>query len=251
MMRFGEAKHRIGYLRDLRGCLLTDGVARPTQPDGTFRPTYMVDYYLGLCEHLGLQPGDRRTELSYSSTDRRKVRAILRRKDVDPDAPLFLVHATAGYGPSKLWPARYFARLADLLSQQFGAQICGIGDPAARETIQRIHNIARRRVHDLTTCGIDLHLLKALVALSDLMVTTDSGPRHYGVALNVPTVCVMGPTSPDYSTSNRPNDHIVRVEVPCGPCQKKFCATDHRCMEEISPEMVLDTCRRALEEAKA
>lgn len=251
MMRLSGAGRRVGYLRDLRGWLLTGSLHRPRWPDGTFRPTYMADYYLSLCEAVGLSPVSRRTQLPYSGYDLQTVRGILCRQGLDPVAPLFLFHATAGYGPSKLWPLRHFADLADMLEKEFGAQICGIGAPGASQTMKRIQSLAGARLHDLTQCGIDLHLLKALVALSNLMVTTDSGPRHYGVALGVPTVCIMGPTDPDYSTSDRPNDRVVRVDVECGPCQEKFCARDHRCMEQITPDMVLDACRGALEERRS
>jgi len=28
------------------------------------------------------------------------------------------------------------------------------------------------------------------------------------------------------------------VDVDCGPCQKKACVQDHRCMTQVTPEMV-------------
>jgi len=36
--------------------------------------------------------------------------------------------------------------------------------------------------------------------------------------------------------------------VFCGPCQKKVCPLDHRCMTRISPAMVFDTARSLLPE---
>ena len=161
-------------------------------------------------------------------------------------APLFLMHPGAGFGPSKRWPNESFARLAEMLQSEFGAQIALIAGAVERQNVAAIIGSSKARITDLTSCAIDLHLLKCVVALSNLVVTTDSGPRHYGVALGVPTVCLMGPTHPDYSTGTQPNDHVLRVEVDCGPCQLKACPKDHRCMADITPEMAALACADAL-----
>ena len=38
----------------------------------------------------------------------------------------------------------------------------------------------------------------------------------------------------------------VAVKVFCGPCQKKTCPLDHRCMTRMTPEMVIAACERVL-----
>ncbi len=156
------------------------------------------------------------------------------------------MHPGAGYGPSKRWPNERYARLAEMLQSEHGAQVALVAGPVERENVAEIIAKSQARIADLTSCGIDLHLLKCVVALSRLLVTTDSGPRHYGVALDVPTVCLMGPTHPDYSTGTQPNDHVLRVEEDCGPCQLKVCPQDHRCMDDITPEMAARACADAL-----
>jgi len=236
---------RVGYVRDMRRRLLTLPVSRPTS-HGSFQPTYMVDYYLALCEQLGLKAEGRDTELHFGDEDMDRARQILRHAGINLRKPLFLLHPGAGFGPSKLWPEENFARLAELLQDNHVAQLCVIGAPQERPLAQRIVRLSGARIHDLTGAGIDLHLLKCVVALSSLLITTDSGPRHYGVALGVPTVCVMGPTHPAYSTSGKPNDIVVRIDVDCGPCQQKVCKLDHRCMRNITPHMVFSYCNQAL-----
>ena len=68
------------------------------------------------------------------------------------------------------------------------------------------------------------------------------------MALGVPTVCVMGPNHPEYSTGDLAHDHVVQLDVPCGPCQKKVCPEGHhRCMNDLTAEMVRDVCRAALQ----
>jgi heptosyltransferase-2 len=239
---------RVGYARDARSILLTDALLRPTK-EGRFQPTYMVDYYLELCRAAGIREDGREMALPYSDDDARRAERILEQQGLIRDRPLLLLHPGAGYGPSKRWPVERWARLAEHLDDRFGAQIALVAGPAERAAVLRIRDGSRAAITDLTDCGVDLHLLKCVVARSGLLVTTDSGPRHYGVALGVPTVCVMGPTHPGYSTSSRPHDHVVRLDVDCGPCQRRRCPRDHRCMADITAEMVLEACDRALSDA--
>jgi heptosyltransferase-2 len=245
MFRLGRVARRVGYARDIRSFLLTDALPRPSE-NGRFRPTYMVDYYLGLCEAVGVRPAGRATELTFTGEEMEGAKQLLRAQDVAADEKLFLMHPGAGFGPSKRWPSERFSRLAELLQGQYGARVALIGGPAERETSAAIRQGSRARIADLSAAGLDLHALKCVVALSSLLVTTDSGPRHYGVALGVPTVCLMGPTDPRYSTSGRPHDHVVRLDVDCGPCQRKSCRRGHRCMVDITAGMAFEACRSAL-----
>jgi heptosyltransferase-2 len=246
MFAMAGVKRRVGYVRDCRRLLLTDALQRPSHPNGSFRPIYMGDYYLALCRKAGIEADGKHTELYFSHDDMAAAKAILLRANIDLTSPLFLLHPHAAYGPSKLWREDRFAALADMLTGEFGGQAACIGAPSASAAVARINAASKRGVKDLTNCGLDLHLLKCAVKLARLLVTTDSGPRHYGIALGVPTVCLMGATNPDYTNSGLPHDHIVRVDVECGPCQKKTCRRDHRCMELITTEMVFDACRQAL-----
>ncbi len=245
MFRIGTVKRRVGYVRDMRGFLLTDPLPRPKE-NGRFVPTYMVDYYLALCSAVDIDPASRDMALRWSPQDARRAHAILRGQGLRRERHLALLHPGAGYGPSKRWVNERWAALADRLIDVLDMNVALIGGPAERDIIRDIRMRSRHNVADLSACGIDLNLLKCVVAESELLVTTDSGPRHYGVALGVPTVCLMGPTHPGYSTSGRPHDIVLRVDVECGPCQRKTCPRDHRCMREITVEMALTACRAAL-----
>jgi heptosyltransferase II len=72
-----------------------------------------------------------------------------------------------------------------------------------------------------------------------LLVTNDTGPRHFAVAKGVPVVCVMGPIHPAWTDWETDLQRIVRKDVPCGPCGLKTCPLDHRCMTEIGPDEVV------------
>jgi len=245
------AKRRVGYIRDNRRLLLTDAIERPSR-NGKFLPTYMGDYYLALCEHIGCRVGDRRPQLFVSQAAEDKATRLLESHGVERGREFALINPGASFGASKYWREERFARVGDYLAEEYGVSVLVSG--TARERTMAEDIVSRMEtpgdaaaVRAAVIAGeVELDTLKALVRRCKILVTLDSGPRHFAVAFGRPVVTLMGPNSPLYTESDFENGIVVRVDVDCGPCQKKKCKTDHRCMELITPEMVCDACRRLL-----
>jgi heptosyltransferase-1 len=93
--------------------------------------------------------------------------------------------------------------------------------------------------------------LAALIQRAAICVTNDSGPMHLAAALNRPAVSIFGPTDPVcIGPYNRP-DSIVRLELPCSPCNYRRlsqCPYDHACMQGITSQMVIERVERILAE---
>ncbi len=92
--------------------------------------------------------------------------------------------------------------------------------------------------------------LKSVVRRLALMVTTDTGPRHFALAFDVPVVCVMGSTDPRMTDQPRPTAEVVRLEphLDCMPCHEKVCPLQHHdCLERLAAAPVLAACDRVLE----
>jgi heptosyltransferase-2 len=93
-------------------------------------------------------------------------------------------------------------------------------------------------VHTLADAPLSIGLTKACVRRSDLLVTTDSGPRHFAAAFNRPVVSLFGPTHIAWTETYYPLAIHLQKPVPCGPCQLRVCPLDHRCMKELTPAEV-------------
>jgi heptosyltransferase-2 len=87
---------------------------------------------------------------------------------------------------------------------------------------------------------IPLDLLKSVIARLDGLVTTDTGPRHFAAAFDVPCVVLMGPTDPRYTSYPTVHTRVMRFDIECGPCHKKTCDRDHRCMRDITGDQVFE-----------
>ena len=69
-------------------------------------------------------------------------------------------------------------------------------------------------------------------------MTTDSGPRHFAAAFDTPVVTLFGPTHIAWTETYFAQAVHLQKQVDCGPCQKRVCPLDHRCMTLLTPDEV-------------
>ena len=68
-----------------------------------------------------------------------------------------------------------------------------------------------------------------------LMVTTDSGPRHFAPAFDVPVITLFGPTHISLSETHFAKAVHLQHKVPCGPCMQQVCPLGHHeCMRDLT-----------------
>lgn len=239
----------VGYDRDGRGFLLSDKLL-PQKEKGKFVPFPIVKYYLGLASYLGSAERDLRMQLFVTESERRAAIEVLQRSGLPADlerpatnggAPLILLNPGAQYGAAKCWLPEYFAQLADRLITDLGATVLISGAPKERPIVEAILRQMKHTPIDLTTKGMTLGALKEITRRCDLMITNDTGPRHIAAAFDVPVATIFGPTHPEWTQIYYEKERQIAVKVFCGPCQKKTCPLDHRCMTRVTPQMVFET----------
>ena len=240
------ARERVGYDRNGRGWSLTRPVP-PPRSQGQIVPVNMVDYYLELCYAAGCSEEPRDTELCVTPDGEQQAEAILERLGRDYSKPLIALNPGAGFGSSKCWGPDYFAAAANQLVEQHNCQIIILSAPSERAIAEAIEAAMKHPVMNPIDAGVDLHNLKSIVRRCRLMLTNDTGTRHYAVAFGLPVVVIMGSTSPRYTDVNLEKTIKVSVDVPCGPCQRKVCTQpEHICMTRVTPQMVVDAVNELL-----
>lgn len=244
--RLGGVRRVYGYRRNGRSFLLTAG-PRPAHKGRQVLPVPMTDYYLQLCRWLGLAlPKSAKPRLYVSSQVERQAQALLARYGITPHTMVIGMNPGAKFGSSKCWPPRYFARLAELLSRRWRCKILLFVGPGEDRLGQWITASSRAAIINTGPDRVNLALLKALINRCQLLVTNDTGPRHYAVAFDVPVVVIMGPTDPRYTAANLEKTAVLRQDLDCSPCHRKRCSLDHRCMVSLTPETVLNACEAML-----
>jgi heptosyltransferase-2 len=135
MVWLGGVSRRVGYRRDARSLLLTDGIERLSE-NRKFLPTYMGDYYLKLCTQLGCKIGSKNLELFISGECEDSANELLGKYDIDKK-PFILISPGSSYGSAKLWTAEGFARTADLLKESVDCNVVLTSGPGEQSLLMK------------------------------------------------------------------------------------------------------------------
>ncbi|MCB9849457.1 MAG: lipopolysaccharide heptosyltransferase II [Phycisphaerales bacterium] len=237
---------RIGYDRDGRGPLLTDRI-KPLREGGRFAMVSAVHYYNELVKRLGCEEPGEAMELFTSPKDDAFVAERLARWGIADAHPLVVLNPGASFGISKLWIPERYAEVADRLVAEHGAKVVITFGPGEKELAYRIAKAMREKAYVADDPPGTLGQLKSLVARADLLLNNDTGPRHFAKAFNRCVVTVFGSTHVEWTHTDYARERIVRVDVDCGPCQKKVCPLEHhKCMTGVTSDMVYDAARMLL-----
>jgi heptosyltransferase-2 len=241
-------RQRVGYARAGRGALLTAHLSVARDQQGRRLPVPAVEYYLALARLLGCRVDSVRPELFTTPDDESAAERAWSSLGLLADRPVVCLNTGGAFGPAKSWPTPSFAALARRLVHELGVRVLVVCGPneraAAREIVERASCVD---VVSLADVDLSIGLTKACVRRSALMITTDSGPRHFAAAFGTPVITLFGPTHIAWTRTYFPHAVHLYHPVPCGPCQKPVCPEGHhRCMTELTPDSVFRAAARML-----
>jgi heptosyltransferase-2 len=233
--RLGGCRRRVGYNRYGRGFLLTDALPPARDNDGRLLPSPVIDAYNRLAAHVGCPVPSYRQELFTTPRDEEAAEAVWQGAGFGRYPEVVCLNPGAAFGAAKHWYAESFATLARDLVDWRGSGVlvvCGPGEQGMARQIVRL--AGRPAVHALAEHPLSLGLTKACVRRADLLVTTDSGPRHFAAAFDRPVITLFGPTHIAWTETYFPKAVHLQKPVECGPCQLRVCPLDHRCMKQLT-----------------
>lgn len=236
------ARRRLGFDTDGRRRLLTDVVPLPSPR------RHQADEYGILFRAEGVELADAapRWRLPPRAAIDAEVDTLLEEAGVPPGGRIVGLHLGAAFGPSKLWPAESFGRLAARL-ERGGLCPVFLGSSGDRATALAAATAAAAPVPSLV--GRDHpDLLPWLLARLCCLVSGDTGVAHLAAALGVPTVTLFGPTDPRLTAPRATAARILSRKVPCSPCFLATCPIDHICLAGLDPEEVESQVGRAVSE---
>lgn len=234
LARLGGCRTLAGFARYGRDALLTHRLY-PTR-DRHGRPAVIpaLDDYNRIVARLGTPDPGHRMELHTTPADEASADAVWSRLGLQRYRTVIGLNGGGAFGAAKHWP--HFAELARRLASR-GAGVLVLGGPAEREVAAGIvRDAAHPAVHGLGETPLSLGLTKACIRRIGLLVTTDSGPRHFAAAFGVPVVTLYGPTHIGWTETRFEQSIHLQHRLPCGPCQQRTCPLGHhRCMTELHP----------------
>jgi heptosyltransferase-2 len=214
---------RIGYARGGRALLLTDRLRAPRDGRGRRLPSPAVASFLEIARRLGCEAGSTRTELFTTNADEATADRAWARLGLPALGPVVCLNTGGAYGPAKDWPTEHFVALARRLALEAGLHVLIVCGPGERSQARAItERSAHPSIVSLADEPLSIGLTKACIRRAALLITTDSGPRHFAPPFHVPALSLFGPT------------HIA------------WTRTHHRCMKELTPEAVFSAALRLL-----
>jgi heptosyltransferase-2 len=237
----------VGFNRYARRWMLTDVLQPLWGRDGRPLPTPIIDDYNRIAERAGCPWPGYRMELFTTAADEFNADAVWQQARLANYREVVCLNPGAAFGFSKHWYVESFAELAQELVDRRGSAILVLCGPAERELARQIAHLANRPgVATLADHPVSIGLTKACVRRCSLLITTDSGPRHFATAFGRPVITLFGPTHIAWTETYDPLAVHLQKQVACGPCQLRSCPLDHRCMKLLTPAEVFDAAQQLL-----
>lgn len=220
---------RFGLLNDIR---LLDKKRYPL----------MVQRFVALAyaDHAALPDVTPRPQLT---ADHGRLPELYSRLGLPGDKPVLALCPGAEFGPSKRWPARHFAAVAqEYIRRGWQVWLLGSGNdrPVADQVIASLPAASQSAASNLAG-RTELVDVIDLLAVAGAVVSNDSGLMHIAAALQRPLVAVYGSSSPAFTPPLGDNVAVLSIPVDCGPCFQRECPQGHlKCLHDLPPQRVLD-----------
>lgn len=222
---------RTGWLGEGRWGLLNDVRRLDVQ-----RLPQMVQRFVALAQPAGVTavPVISPPQLQVAES---AVRSALQQYRLAVSAPVLALCPGAAYGPAKRWPAASYAALAQRWQRQQG-DVWLFGSEQDQAVCAEIQQYSGSACTDLSG-RLNLTETVALLSVTTMVVSNDSGLMHVAAALNRPVVALYGATSPAFAPPLNQCHKIIYLNLACSPCRKRECPFGHlACLQQMTVAQV-------------
>jgi heptosyltransferase I len=237
---FARAPAKLGFdrrrARDLNWLFTTEKI--PPHEN-----QHVQDQYFEFLDHMGVPHDPPEWGIVITEEEREAQRRFL----AEIDKPVCSV-VLGTSKPRKDWPAERYARLLEIIEDDFGFQPVIIGGPSAGERAAAEAVLAQTRAKPINMLGDDLRKLVYLIDGSVLVVSPDTGPLHVSRALETPVVGLYGYTNPKRSGPYRFCEDLVVDGYAGHPGEDYPITMDYRPegMQRVTVEMVREKIELAV-----
>lgn len=238
------ARIRIGFKRNL-GFLLTKTIPHNKQ----LGEKHESDYTMDIIRVLSANAMKGNLFMTFTKEDLTQVKKLLGKFAIPENTNIICIH-TGSSCKSRIWPLENFLTLAEKIVLGISnTAVIFIGDKTVQEILKK-HNFSNPKITSL--CGIlSLNQTLALIKLSKLLVSTDSGPVHMASCVDTPSITLFGRKNPGLSPKRwaplGKNNIVIHKDVGCVICKAHNCEKELLCLKSITPEEVYISAKKILE----
>ncbi len=232
----------------LLGAKTTAGFVREGDPPGLLAAAlpfpesqHEIRRMLALTTFLGLPPQGEELEFPLWEEDHAQADGIL----ANMKPPLIGLHPSAR-DTTRRWSIDRFIETGNIIGRRHAGTIVLLGEAEDYPTGEMMAD--KMAIPCLNLMGkTTLPVLGAIIKRLSVLITNDTGPAHIAYALKTPTVTIFGGGSPALNGPLHPGPFRVLLSpVPCRPCGFAACPIGYPCLEQVSIEDVVLSCRGLL-----
>ena len=196
---------------------------------------------------LGIEWKEELPHIFLTREEKQEAADLLAAHGVQHDDILITV-APTHHSATRRWPARHYGELIRLAVRENTKIKCLLlYGPGERACVDEVIQTAQCPDHCiLPESMLSLRQMAAIIEKADLHLGNCSSPRHFAVALGTPSLTVIGAAGTGWTFASPEHTDVIK-NLPCQPCKQGRCAQGNTpCLQELSPETVLCSLRKAL-----
>lgn len=210
-----------------------------------------VDRALALVAHVGAKTDNPVSGIPERPADAAYVEGFLdslRDSGRASGPPAVVFPGTSKVQAYKRYPAKHFARAADLLATSTGVPIVVAWGPGEEEIAGDV--VSSMRSPATLSPSLTLGQLTALIRRARVFIAGDTGPMHIAWTVGTPVVAIYGPTDPELNQPGGPYSTVAYEKVFCSPCRNRGCIA-RTCLDSLDPAKVADAAVTVIARVRA
>ena len=168
---------------------------------------HVSDFILDIVRPFGIKAKNFSTSVFFNKSDIKKANIFIDSLLPKDDCPLIGFHIGAGK-PQNRWPLEKYVELIKRIRSEMNIKIYFTGSDADKE------ELGFMKKHCGNNCGYFLNKsipqLAALISLSNIFITNDTGVMHVAGATATPQISIFGPTNPFNWAPVGPTKYFLR-----------------------------------------
>ena len=178
---------------------------------------HAVTRYLEVLQNRGIDTTGAHPHLQLTEAERAAAHRFLAEAGRTSEQLLIGIHP-GGNWEYKLWDAKNYAQLANVLCKEQKASILLFAGPNERELQTQVAKMMD--VPPILVKTENLRHLAALISMCDVYIGNDTGPMHIAAAVDTPVVALFGSTNHIRSGPYGDRHTVVQsgIDLGCNPC---------------------------------
>jgi len=138
----------------------------------------------------------------------------------------------------KRLPRSSYVEIASRLSRFGACDVLLLGGPEEVERNSWIHKQTPEKIYD-AGCHHSIRQFAGIVEACDLVITGDTLAMHMAIAMKTPVLTFFASTcSAEIELYGRGEKLVSNID--CGPCYRRDCPIEERCMSDFSTNWIVD-----------